>query len=221
MPLFRLYHPANPEQLLTVNEWLVTYGAHVRGVCPVCEQPARVRAQSSARTATHFSHFTEANCPTTHERHDPYRLLAGMPVDKAGAVSLRAEARFHVRELFLSCQYLATGLTPAEFRSLLREATVRRVWEYRGLSYAVLPYVLVTLTREFATIPERRTDRMYFAFPAGARRLDDLWNSPHRIQRVLWRITPRVGEVTRFPLELGHPPGEPGWASSLRDAIPT
>lgn len=220
MPPFRAAHRNAPNRLLTVNEWLRAHSQNVDAVCPVCEAPVHVRAASSPSTTTHFSHYPNADCPTMEERRDPYRLLVNVPTDPVAGARLLEEVRFHMRELFLSCQALVEGFDFHEFRELLETATARDVWHYQGLTYGMLPFVLVTLRSVFEPTSTVRTDRFYFAFPATIRRQDDLWNLPAHQTRVLWRISAGTGDVRRIEVRTGAPLGEKTWVEALRRALP-
>ncbi len=218
MPLLRALHASAPSHLLTVNEWIATHGK-VDGICPACGESVLIRGASAPNTDTHFSHYPNAACPTVTGKRDPFRALNDIPHDRSAAVDLVRRARYHMRDLFLSCQGLVTGLTVPEFESLLEIATTRNVWYLKGLNFPLLPFVLVSLHEQFEP-NQTRAERMFLVFPSSLRRVDQLWNAAGTGTNIMWRVYPATGNVEVVPVTVNVPPGEWDYVRRARLKLP-
>lgn len=179
-----------------------------------------IRGASAPNTETHFSHYPRSTCPTVLRKRDPFAVLHDVPEDAAAAETLVRQARYYVRDLYISCQGLAPGLSTDEFALLLRTATSRRVWHLKGLTYPLLPYVLVSLHDVFEPNVKGRNAPFFLVFPASLRRVDELWNATGAGPGHMWRVYPQTGDVEVVPISVDTPPGELRYVASARACLP-
>jgi len=202
-----------------VNEWFRIHGKS-DGTCPVCGERVMIRGASAPNTETHFSHYPRSTCPTVLRKRDPFALLHDVHEDAAAAETLVRLARYHVRDLYMSCQGLVKGLSADEFALLLRTATARRVWYLKGLTYPLVPYVLVSLHDVFEPNSKGRSAPFFLVFPASLRRMDELWNARGVGAAHMWRVYPQTGDVEVIPISVDTPPGEFPYVATARTCLP-
>lgn len=147
--------------------------------CKVCSSRLTLISGNPTRVA-HFRHAEGINCPTSEPAGRPYLRLTPTDPDPERGRQLRQEVFERHQDLHVEMQHLVPFFSVSEFRTLLRRATERRVWDYRNLTFGTLPKTLVMLADygPSSGLPGRQY-WFRFWFDHEIRDIDRLWIEPN------------------------------------------
>lgn len=143
--------------------------------CRVCGRDLFLIKGNPKRIA-HFRHPPLVHCPTKEPAGKPYLSLRPKNPDPHAGARLRQIVIERWKELYHDLQELIPYFSPIEFRTLMRRATERRTWDYRGLEFADLAKTLVMLS-DYAPWTGQPGRELWFRFwyESTIADIDQLW----------------------------------------------
>ncbi|WP_436862136.1 hypothetical protein [Acinetobacter haemolyticus] len=181
-----------------------------RGVCPLCESLMELRAEKTTDRSAHLWHGRNTSCPSIPENRIKYENLTARGIDKEQGIRLRKEVLENLYTVYMSCNAIVDGLRKPEFEQLLRLATEKGIWDYKGLRLNYVPYVLVTFHDMFyAKDSKIRNERYFVVLEPNIKYLDDLWNDS-RVKQYIWKVSPTSGVLEKVAIKDELDP-EPKW----------
>lgn len=214
----RAYHPTDAtKKLIVIKEWIVKYGPETEGLCRICNQPIKVRAEKSAAMAAHFVHRAGALCPTITLNHKPYEALKTLPRDPSVADNAKKYVRDNAVAIYEKCRKILPHLSWKEFHALIEKASSVDVWSLKDMPHFFLPYVLLTCTDKFDAQKPTRPNDCFFVlepFPPG---VTNLWNISGGYKKYLWRVDLPSRIATEIEIVNELPP--PWYIKKLNDLL--
>ncbi|MBP1311724.1 hypothetical protein JOD82_004861 [Paenibacillus sp. 1182] len=176
-------------KLYEVEVWLKNCGNRREGICQVCGDNVYLRADKSEDRRTHFAHKKGSPCPTIVENHRPFEQLNASDTDLENAKIVKLLINSYSYLLYEKCKRMSESLTVKEFRELIEFANTKGVWNYKGLTFTYVPYILLTCREKFSKKDsEFRKRDFYFVFDPNVKNVDELWNDTKRKKQKLWKI---------------------------------
>ncbi|MBP2111693.1 hypothetical protein [Paenibacillus silagei] len=188
-------------ELYGIDDWLKNCENRKEGLCRVCGEKIYIRADKSENTKTHFSHYRDSKCPTIEKNHRPFAHLNASELDLENGEIIKGKVAEHSFLIFEKCKGMAENLNAKEFRDLIDFATQKEVWNYKGLTFTYVPYILLTCREKF-TKGERnyRKSDFYFVFDPNIKNVDELWNQSGKKQK-LWKVDCKDNNVTEYSID--------------------
>ncbi|MFB1100445.1 competence protein CoiA family protein [Terribacillus sp. JSM ZJ617] len=180
---------------VTADQWQI-YFKHETPYCKICKSELDIRAYASTKTTTHFAHPQNSNCPTLEANSSRYLHLKPISFDYENAKRLKSYIQKYAYETYLFLCELVGGkgaLKYSEFTMILKYATQRKIWFYKGLTPELLPYVLLVNYGDLKQQSERngRDELKYYAFNTEIKEYYDLWIHSGKDTSYIYEITPK------------------------------
>lgn len=148
--------------------------------CEVCNTRLTF-IQGNDRHVSYFKHDSGVFCPTKEPAGRPYLALTPVDPDPEAGRRLRIKFKQNWRWHFDAVYHMVPLLAVDEFITIVRFATEKNAWAYRGLEERMVPRLLV-LMADFApwtSYPKNERDYWFhFFFESGVTSLDALWIRP-------------------------------------------
>ena len=200
-----------------VDTWLKKCENRRDGICSICGDRVYLRADKSEERRTHFAHIKGSTCPSIIENHQPFKHLSVSDFDNENAIMIKSLILENAYLVYEKCKRMADGLTVKEFRELIDFATSKAVWNYKGLSFKYVPYILLTCRERYTKKDfEYRKREFYFVLDPNVSHVDELWNDTVNKKQKLWKIY--LGEKDIEEYQIGDQL-EPDWFKYTREHL--
>ncbi|MDI3089774.1 hypothetical protein QJ133_00980 [Priestia megaterium] len=170
-------------------------------ICLVCSNELYVKAHPSPDVTTHFSHYKNPNCPLVKDHHQRYQILGPGIQDKENGEQIKQLFVNNIGLMFAECKRVFGDNFPhALFKEMVKKATERNIWFYKGLKIEYVPYVLLVNYGIF-----KKTDKspkMHFVLDANLTNYDELWNKPKEVRPIIWRVFTDSDEIEEYQMNL-------------------
>ncbi|WP_339784473.1 hypothetical protein NSQ38_24070 [Paenibacillus sp. FSL R7-0313] len=188
-------------KLLEVQEWLKVCSNRREGLCPVCDEEISLRADKSENTRTHFTHRKGSQCPTIEKNHKPFEHLVASDIDNENGEYIKSLTIANSYSIYEKCKGLADNLSVKEFRELIDFATSKGVWNFKGLTFMYVPYILLTCRERFIKKDsDYRKKDFYFVLDPNLNKVDELWNDTKSKKQKLWKINVDNNSVEEYSI---------------------
>lgn len=169
------------------------------GVCDLCDAKMGIRGDSTSNKRPHFVHpEDDVKCISTKINKSPYEHLTAKNFDKEAGELMREQVRNNLYHIFASCVTITNSpvLKFDIFCELLKKASEKKVWDYKGLTLNYVPYILLTLHDSlegyFTGVNGLIKYRIILEPKLSA--YDDLWIKPNMKQKI-WKLEKNSGEI--------------------------
>lgn len=148
--------------------------------CPACGREMHTKGEANPTVDGVFSHQPNVDqfCPLKASAERPYINLPPVDEDQNRAKALRYSFINNWKFHYGLMKGHLTVLSIFDFINLIKFADSNRIWSYRHVEEAQLPYIFLAL-KEFPPVKSKgkyiRRDWVRFWFDSRVRSLDDLW----------------------------------------------
>jgi len=166
---------------ISIEEFIMRYGndASDKGehaICPVCRGLLFIRGNHNNKKCPHFAHARHADCIVVRQGKEKYSHLT--PVEQNPQIISKRKADFLelTDKTYIKCHTICDKrLKFTEYYELLRVATNKKMWSYRGLELECIPYILLTYCDLTKRKNRSRNFNLRFVFNSDVKNYSDLW----------------------------------------------
>ncbi|WP_279722829.1 hypothetical protein [Acinetobacter baumannii] len=178
-------------------EWFLLNGKE-KGLCGYCETEMTIKNSSNPERPKFFWHSNHnTNCRTIGKNGIPYQGLKEGVVDKQAGEIMREKIRENIFKIYLACLKITnTSITFSHFRKLVQEASKKGVWDYKGLTFNYVPFILLTFSDQLSCYsPEDKEFIAYrLIFQPNVKSYGELWINPQKTINA-WKVDKEKGEI--------------------------
>lgn len=184
---------------INIQEWEFSHKEDTP-ICLVCNNELYVKAYPSPGVTTHFSHYKNADCPLVKDHYQRYQTLRPGIQDKENGEQVKQLFVNNIGIMFAECKRIfGDGLTHAVFKEMIKKATERDIWFYKGLKIEYVPYVLLVNYGVFKKT--NKTPKIHFVLDANLSNYDELWNKSKNIKHTIWRVFTESLEIEEYKMD--------------------
>ncbi|WP_436897715.1 hypothetical protein [Acinetobacter gyllenbergii] len=200
-------------------EWFIRNGKKI-GLCGYCETEMTIKNNSNPDKPEFFWHSNQnTNCETISKNGVQYQGLSAGEIDKESGKLMREKIQKNLYKIYQACLKLTNShIFFSHFKKMVNEASSKGVWDYKGLTFNYVPYILLTFAEDLRNyFPDEKGLIPYrFIFQPSLKAYDDLWINPH-LKVNAWKVK-KDGEILEIIPISEDPLGdlEPGYFSTIK-----
>lgn len=178
-------------------EWFLLNGKK-KGLCGYCETELTIKNSTNPKRPEFFWHSNQnTNCRTIGKNGIPYQGLKDGVVDKQAGALMRAKIQTNIYNIYLACLKITnTSISFSQFRKLVQEASKKGVWDYKGLTFNYVPFILLTFSEQLScySLEDQKFIDYRLIFQPSVKSYDELWINPHDKINA-WKVDKEKGEI--------------------------
>ncbi|WP_038342160.1 hypothetical protein [Acinetobacter sp. A47] len=118
-------------------------------------------------------------------------------IDKEAGILIREKIQENLYKIYLTCvKVLNKAISFSHFRELMHVASIKGVWDYKGLTLNYVPFILLTFSDQLSNyFPNNKGFIKYkIVFQPDITAYDQLWNTPYLEKNIL-KVNKNNGEI--------------------------
>lgn len=168
------------------------------GICDLCDAEMSIRGDITSNKRPHFVHpENDVKCISTKINQSYYEHLTANNFDSEAGKIIRDQVKDNLYHIYASCVTITNSpLRYEDFCSLLKKASEKKVWDYKGLTLNYVPYILLTFhdSLEVYLKGVRGSIKYRIILEPKLSAFDDLWIKPNMKQKI-WKIDKNSGDI--------------------------
>jgi|GEM_PF-3066091 len=181
-------------KVISIEEWELHHKEETP-FCMVCEKRMYIKGGSSPGVTTHFAHFEGSNCPSIEYNREKYDDLKPSELDLENGKKIQGFLLSNIWAVYQKCKEIfGKGLTKRDYQDMIRKASEKKIWYYKGMKEEYIPYVLLVNYGIFKK-NDFHKEKTYFVFDANLSSYEDLWIKGGKLKQKIWRVKPDIGEI--------------------------
>lgn len=168
------------------------------GVCDLCDAEMGIRGDITSDKRPHFVHpEDDIKCISTKINKLNYENLTANNFDFEAGKNIREQVKDNLYHIYASCVTITNSFLKYEdFCSLLKKASEKKVWDYKGLTLNYVPYILLTLHDSLEGYFKGVSGPVKYRIILEPRlsAFDDLWIKPNMKQKI-WKVDKNSGDT--------------------------